>query len=147
MLKGSLSDYREVPGIANLVAWLLLIGSKPYPQVHEFHRFVVSRDGNIELDCNPGDTRFYVDVKSSSLAVTLKRLVQRCRLYICSFIHLIISTFVFNFQICRFFYRTTVDFPLVPGIHRKYSNDPSVWSRESFKTGYGTDFRSRKINK
>ena len=42
---GSLNDPSDVPGVANLVAYTLVIGRKKYPEPYGFKKFVEARGG------------------------------------------------------------------------------------------------------
>ena len=73
-MTGSLNDFRDVPGIASLVTFLLMAGSKQHSDIwYEFNTITDRHRGNVDCRAKLDRMIFAYEVDSNHLADTLNR--------------------------------------------------------------------------
>ena len=81
---GGMNDFRDVPGLANLVAYSLIVGSRKYPTAFDFNKFLMTNNGASELPITKThDQLFSFDVKSTRLAAALDRYLPKFAVSLC----------------------------------------------------------------
>jgi secreted Zn-dependent insulinase-like peptidase len=76
VVTGALNDFREVPGLANLVAHMLVKGSKNYPGSFGFKKFLKICKGRAELPITRGDDQTFSFEVVTRLPDALRRQVS-----------------------------------------------------------------------
>ena len=71
---GALNDPPDIPGLANLVGYLLMMGTKKYPGVYNFQKFVKNHGGTCYLPITKlGEQMFSFEIDPAHFTNALDR--------------------------------------------------------------------------
>lgn len=70
---GSLSEPKDLPGLAHFCEHMLFLGTKKYPIENEFTQFLTQNGGSYNAYTANDHTNYYFSTKTESLEPTLDR--------------------------------------------------------------------------
>ncbi|KAL5238798.1 hypothetical protein ACI65C_006208 [Semiaphis heraclei] len=73
---GSLSEPKDLPGLAHLCEHMLFLGTKKYPVENEFTQFLTQNGGSYNAYTENDHTNYYFSTKTESLKSSLDRFAQ-----------------------------------------------------------------------
>jgi len=73
---GSLSNPKEHQGLAHFIEHMLFMGSKKYPSVDEYHKYIEANGGHTNAYTDAEDTNFHFIVKHDAFEGALDRFAQ-----------------------------------------------------------------------
>ncbi|XP_025191537.1 insulin-degrading enzyme-like [Melanaphis sacchari] len=73
---GSLSEPKDLPGLAHFCEHMLFLGTKKYPVENDFDKFLTQNGGSSNAYTENDHTNYYFSIKSDSLEPSLDRFAQ-----------------------------------------------------------------------
>ncbi|CAH1739015.1 unnamed protein product [Aphis gossypii] len=73
---GSLSEPKDLPGLAHFCEHMLFLGTKKYPAENEFTQFLTQNGGSYNAYTASDHTNYYYSIKTESLKSSLDRFAQ-----------------------------------------------------------------------